>query len=118
MRHFTPVLSCMLVVAMATGCATTTVTTDGSRARVGKLAKPGRILVYSFAATTADLAREEQDGMVAEPSRPPSAEQVRAGRQLGSMVAQRLVESINDMGLKAVVGNGAAPPREGDIVIR
>ncbi len=115
MKRFTILLSCALAGLVATGCATTNFTPDGSAARSGKLAKPGRIIVYPFAATTADLAPDQQDGYTDAAG---SAEHVRVGRELGEKVAERLVDNLNEMGMKAVVGTGATQASVNDVVIR
>ena len=101
--------------ALAAGCATTQVSTDGG-ALVGAIRKPDRIIVYNFAGTSADLAPEEQ-GHYADPVAPSSPAVLAEGHKLGAEVAARLVENINDMGMKAVLGSGAAAARPGDIVI-
>jgi hypothetical protein len=106
----------VLVVALvAAGCATTKTTTEGYGTG-GRLAKPGRILVYNFAATAADLDADTQGTQDGSGSVDPKTLEV--GRELGAEIAARLVDEIDEMGLNAEVGNGAAPPAVGDIVIR
>jgi len=117
-RTAAAILSCLLATVVASGCSTTQVTADGRPAGLPKLAKPERILVYQFASSTADRSGSDGDDGYASPSTPPTSEQLEAGRQLGAEVAKRLVDEINDMGLTAVVGNGAPGPRVGDIVIK
>lgn len=116
MNRSTSLFFSLLLMISAAGCATTQVTSDPVDPGGRRLARPDRILVYNFAATPADLPPGSEGGY-AEPTSPPTSEQLRAGRQLGAEIASRLVNEINDMGLRAVVGNGAAPPRVGDIVI-
>ncbi len=82
-----------------------------------KLAKPDRILVYNFAASASDLPPEERAEFVGDPMTPPPPAQLEAGRQLGAKVAERLVEEINDMGMKAVVADRSTPVHVGDIVV-
>ncbi len=121
MKTFTsPILSFLavsLVVTLASGCSTTKVTPDASNQGGARIAKPERIVVFPFAATTADLSPQDQ-GNYSEPSTPPSAEELQKGRELGQKVAERLVEKINDMGMTAVVGTSYMPARVGDILIR
>jgi hypothetical protein len=115
MKRSALVLSCVLAAVVASGCATTRVTPDGTAARAGRIAKPGRIIVYPFAATTADLAPDVQGSYVDGAT---SAQNARIGRELGIKVADYLVEEINEMKVPAEVGSAATQPRIGDIVIR
>lgn len=115
MKRSALVFSCVLAAVVASGCATTKVTPDGSAARAGKIAKPGRIIVYPFAATTADLAPDVQGSYVDGET---SARNARLGRELGIKVADHLVAEINDMKVPAEVGSAATQARIGDIVIR
>jgi hypothetical protein len=111
--------ACALTVALlTTGCATTTMSPQQTYGGP-KLARPGRILVYSFAADASQVDAEtaERSGYAA-PRRPATPEEIRIGRELGAKVAERLVDEINDMGLRAVVGDHAAPANVGDIIIQ
>lgn len=110
------VLSFVLVGLFAAGCATTQVTTDGSAEHAGRVMKPRRIVVYPFAATPADLPPQER-AEYASYSSGGSADQIRVGRQLGAKVAERLVEEINDMGIKAVVGTSSTQAALDDVLI-
>ncbi len=106
---------CLALVALV-GCASTEVT-GGHNYEQGKLARPDRILVYDFAATSSDLpswsaaARRH-----AETTATPSREVLEKGRELGAMVASELVEAIREMGLPAVAAAGQTP-RTGDVMI-
>ncbi|HEY2775039.1 MAG TPA: DUF4410 domain-containing protein [Candidatus Binatia bacterium] len=101
--------------AIAAGCSTTQVTSNPVPLQ-GRLARPNRILVYNFAASAADLGPQEQ-GAYSDPMGAPPPDQLELGRKLGTEVARRIVDSVNGMGLSAVVGNYAAPAQPGDIVI-
>jgi hypothetical protein len=115
MKRSTLLVACTLAAVVASGCATTKVTPDGSAQRAGKLMKPSRIIVYPFAATTAELEPEVRAGYVDSQA---SAEQLRIGRELGRKVAEHLVDEINEMKIPAEVGTEASQPRIADIVIR
>ena len=108
----------LAVALLAGGCATTQVSPQ--QAYHGpKLAKPGRILVYPFVADASQLdPGSAASGDYASPSRPATPEEIRVGQELGQEVARRLVDEINDMGLRAVVGGTASPANVDDIVIR
>src|SRR5690242_13873624 len=80
MKRFTLLVACALAGLVASGCATTNFSPDGSAARAGKLAKPGRVIVYPFAATTSDLAPEERGDYVDASG---SAQHASVGRELG-----------------------------------
>jgi hypothetical protein len=115
MNSSTRLGSCVLAGFVASGCATTNFTADGSGDRAGRIARPARIVVYPFAATTADLAPDQRGGYADYSA---SAEHARVSRELGYKVAERLADRINDMGIKAVVATSGSQPRVGDIVIR
>jgi hypothetical protein len=105
-------------LAILSGCASSDVTTrqpyTGER-----VARPDRIIVHDFAATSADVpAGSALAGRSAEHPTPQTAEQIETGRQLGAHVAKELVAEIRDMGLPAVRAAGQPPPRVGDLVIR
>ena len=117
MRTHAPIAATLFALAAIAGCATTTVT-DREPYQGRRLPRPDRILVYNFAAATADLpewsaARER----VAAPSQPPTAEQLAAGRDLGGLVAERLVEDIQEMGLPAFRAGGQRTPQLNDIAL-
>ena len=105
----------MSIALVLGGCATTD---TEFRPESTRLRKPDRILVYPFAASASDLTPEERAEFVGDPMTPPSREQRAAGRELGAKVAVRLVEQINNMGMRAVVAGSTTPVQVGDIVVR
>jgi hypothetical protein len=115
MKRFRLLLSFALVAVVASGCSTTNITPDGSADRAGRVARPGRIIVYPFAATTADLGPGNSGGDVDASASP---DQIRMGRELGAKIAERLVEDINDLKIPAVVGTSGTQARIGDVIIR
>jgi hypothetical protein len=116
-----PGITSALVLALAliaSGCATTQVSPQQPY-HGPKLSKPGRILVYPFVADASQLDPDSAaSGDYAAPARPATAEEIRVGRELGQKVAERLVDEINDMGMRAEVGGATARPNVDDIVIR
>jgi hypothetical protein len=81
------------------------------------LARPDRILVYDFAATSADLPSWSAPARRhAATTAAPSGEVLEKGRELGAKVANELVEEIREMGLSAVSAAGQTP-RAGDVMI-
>lgn len=106
---------CLLVLVVAVGCATTTVTSRDPY--VGKrVARPDRIVVYDFVGTPADLPSRSA-AQYAPPVAPPTATEADLTRQLGAEVAKELVQQIQGMGLTAVRAMGQPAPRVGDIAI-
>ncbi|WP_434130565.1 patatin-like phospholipase family protein [Methylocaldum sp. GT1BB] len=100
-------------LAILSGCASSDVTTrqpyTGER-----VARPDRIIVHDFAATSADVpAGSALAGRSAEHPTPQTAEQIETGRQLGAHVAKELVAEIRDMGLPAVRAAGRRPGNQG-----
>jgi hypothetical protein len=107
-----------LFALLAAGCASTKVTARQSNIGSEKLARPDRVIVHNFAATPADIpAWSSAAGKYAQPSTPPTAEEIEVGRELGSLVAKELVAEIKGMGMPAVQAAGQPAPRVGDIVI-
>ena len=110
-------LAASIVIGLTlAGCASTTVTQQ-SPYEGGRIARPNRIIVYDFAAASADIPPGSQAQLYAPPITPPSPDELAVGRQLGTKVAQELVTEIQGMGLPAVRALGQAPPQPGDIVI-
>lgn len=105
----------LLVVA---GCASTKVS-DRHQLVTGQLQRPGRILVYDFAATPAELppgselAVQYSGGATTQ-----SSEQIATGRKMGNLIAQELVKQILEMGMMAEQAKPGAAPDVNDIVIR
>jgi len=108
----------MAAMLLTSGCATTSMSPQQSYGGP-KLAKPGRILVYSFVADASqvDAGTQSENGYGA-PSHQATPEELSVGRELGQKVASRLVEEINDMGMRAEVGDTAAPANVGDIILQ
>jgi len=108
-----------LALILLAGCATSKVTARQSEIGNEKIARPDRIYVYDFVATPADLAPEDAStAQYSAPSAPQSAKEIEAGRKLGDLVANKLVESIQEMGLPAKAATVTSTPTPGDIVIR
>jgi hypothetical protein len=108
-----------LALISLTGCATTKVTSRQSDIGDEKIARPDHIYVYDFAATQADISPEDASAaQYSAPSTPPSEKELELGRELGTLVAQKLVEKIDEMGLPADRANASTEPGNGDIVIR
>jgi hypothetical protein len=108
----------MLFLLVVAGCASTKVTSR-QQLVTGQLQRPGRILVYDFAATPNELPpgsvlAVQYSGGAA----PQSGEQIATGRKMGALVAQELVKQILEMGMMAERGTPGATPDVNDIVIR
>jgi len=108
---------CVGLVVVA-GCASTNVTQRDIRV-TGKIPRPNRILVYDFAASSAEVPPESALAGQYDTRQTPTADQLAAGRALGAEVVRNLVADIDEMGLSAVrVTDQTAPPQLNDIVIR
>ena len=117
MKSFSRVAFCLFTLVALAGCASTKVT-ESRTYQGARVARPDRIIVHDFAATAADIpAWASAASRYAAPSTPPSAETIETGRQLGTQVADQLVEEIRAMGLPAVLATGQSEPNVGDIVI-
>ena len=111
----TRVATAALALLLLSGCAKTTVTQqqyyEGPR-----LARPGRILVYDFAANAADLPAGYSVAVAAPPA-DQSPSDLSLGRKLGAEIAKYLVSELQGMGLPAVGAGGQPPPQLNDIAI-
>jgi uncharacterized protein DUF4410 len=114
-NHVVPLVALALVV----GCASTEVT-DRKRLVHEKLARPGHIWVYDFAATPAEVpAASSLAGQPMEHATPQTPEQIELGRKLGEAIAVQIVEEIRgNMGLPAKRATSHTKPEINDIVIR
>jgi Domain of unknown function (DUF4410) len=110
-------IAALLIAATALGCASTRIT-DREPYQGRRLPRPDRILVYDFAATAADLPEfSEARDRYAAPEHPRTAEEIAKGRELGSLVAARLVTAIRDMGLPALPATARDNPRVGELAL-
>jgi len=106
-------LTAMLLVS---ACATTAVTSRQEYAGPA-LARPDRIIVYSFAATPEEIPSWSSAAREYAHAAPLSGEALQNGRNLGRLVAQELVSDIREMGLRAVHAAGEPGPRPGDLAL-
>jgi hypothetical protein len=110
--------ACMFALLVVAGCASTKVT-DRQPIVTGQIQRPGRILVYDFAATPNELppgsalAVQYSGG-----DTPQNAEYIATGRQMGALVATELVKQIREMGMMAEHATSGGMPELNDIVIR
>jgi hypothetical protein len=83
------------------------------------IARPNRIWVYDFVATLGDVPADASIGTaVGTPSKPPTAEEIKTGRQLGALIAKELAADIQAMGLSAMQAGPGSSLQVGDGVIR
>ena len=109
---------CIVAAGVLAGCASSSVT-GHQRYVYDKLPRPGNIVVYSFAASAADVPSESAfAGQAYASSTVPTSEELEIGRELGDLIATRLVESIHEMGLPASHGIPGGPVQVNDLVIR
>ena len=112
------IISCLLVMMVAAGCASTQVT-GREKIVTGKLPRPAQIWVYDFAATPDDVPADSTfAGQSSAPATPPTDEQLALGRQLGTGIAAQLATAIREMGLPAAQVTTPVTPQINDIVIR
>jgi len=117
-REIATIVSCLFVIVVAAGCASTSVT-NRQQLVTGKLPRPDQIWVYDFAATAADVPADSAlAGQSSDGGTPQTAEQIATGRRLGAEIAAQLVEQIRGMGLPAAQARTGTTPQINDIVIR
>lgn len=107
---------CLIMLAMAAGCASTTVS-NRQQGASGYLPRPAQIWIYDFAATPAEVPPDSSLADQGADTTPQTAEQIDEGRKLASQIASELVEQIRGMGLPAANGSAATRPQLNDLVI-
>jgi len=113
-----PIILCLLSALIVTGCASTKVT-DRERVVTSKLARPGHIWVYDFAATPEDLPiKTSLDKEYFSKGEPQTPEQIAEGRKLGKEIEAELVSLIREMGMPAEHAMAGSKPQVNDIVIQ
>jgi hypothetical protein len=109
---------CLLALVVAVGCASTEVTKRDRKTGTEKLVKPESIYVYPFAVTQADIPSWSTGAQQLDPPKEPlTPEELKAGRELGTLVAKELIEKITDMGLVALEGSQDSLPKPNDIML-
>jgi hypothetical protein len=112
------IIPCLFAAVILTGCASTTITQRETLV-TGSLPRPGKIIVYDFASSPADIpANSAIAKQFTENPVHPTDEQAALGRQLGIQIAAQLVDNINALGMPAVQAATGAKPQINDIVIR
>ena len=108
----------IFVVVSSTGCATTQVVGgDSPPMGSGQLPRPNLIVVYNFAATPNEIAETAPDASHGGEPVQQSQQDIDTGRQLGALVASKVVDEINDLGIRAALGSQARPAL-GDYILR
>ena len=108
----------MASVVWLAGCATTEIEQRDSRAAGERLPRPERIIVYDINATPDDVPPTSAlTGRYTAAKTPLSPDEVRLGRELGRLVAERLGDSLRKMGMTANRARQGPPPRLGNVVL-
>ena len=112
-------LALLIVACITISCASTDVIASREHARGMQLQKPDRIIVYNFAATPDEIPADAViSGYYKKHDNPQTMEQIRVGRQLGSIVAKELVKEIHKMGMPAEHAGKGPTPGIGDLLIK
>ncbi|PZN79572.1 MAG: hypothetical protein DM484_11185 [Candidatus Methylumidiphilus alinenensis] len=118
MKTLTRIVPCAFFLILLAGCASSSHVTARQEYQGGKIARPGHVLVYDFAATAADVPPDSAVAGQYAQNMPQSQEQIAAGRKAGAEIAQILTDEIRKMGLPAEQATQSAQPQIGDLVIR
>lgn len=112
-------ITVLILACISISCAKTTVTARQDYIEGDKLSKPGRIIVYDFAATLEDVpADDPMIGFYAKPAKSLKADEISIGRRLGTEIAGELVKEIRDLGMPAERSNGGLSAEIGDLIIK
>jgi hypothetical protein len=112
-------VGCLIVAAAVIGCAGVRVTAREGTTAAATHVRPNRVLVYDFAAGTADLPPGSALAQLSqERARQQSDKEAALGRRLGELTAVYLVAALNKAGVPALDGSTGALPRIGDGVVR
>jgi hypothetical protein len=114
--HVSNFVACLIAMAIAAGCASTTVT-NRQQVATGSLARPAQIWVYDFAATPADVPPESSLAGEVSSTPPQTPDQIAEGRKLASQITTALIQEIQGMGMPAARGSAATRPQLNDVVI-
>jgi hypothetical protein len=118
MRCILSAMSLLFSVSVLAACASSDITARQSYAAQEKIARPGRVIVYDFAATPADIPPSAGiTGHYTVRQTPQTAKEIQLGRQLAAQVSNKLVREILDMGMPAQRAGKGPPPQIGDILI-
>ncbi len=109
----------LTTLALVAACASTKVSDRVVVAADEKLAKPEHMYVYNFAATPADVPADSALAEHTSTSAPTqTADQIAAGRKLGSEIAGEMVKQLRTLGLPADRASASTAPAVNDIVIK
>lgn len=112
-------LAVLAVTSIIISCASSEVTSRRRHYGNEQLPKPGRVIVYNFAASPGDIPPDAAiSGHYQRHNTPQTDEQIRLGRQLSDIVAQQLVKEILKLDMPAERANTGPPPSIGDLLIK
>jgi hypothetical protein len=117
-RQIGALVICLFAMVVVAGCASTQVNNQ-EQLVTGQLPRPGNILVYDFVATAGDVPADS--ALAGQPDLDTTTqtdEQIATGRQLGSEIADQLVEEIRAMGMPAENAGPESTAQINDLVIR
>jgi len=112
------IVICLIALMVIAGNASTKIT---SRDEIvtEKIPRPTHIWVHDYAATPDDVPENSAlAGQHSEHNPPQTAEQIKAGRQVGAEIATQLVDRIRGMGMPAEHALSDMKPQINDIVLR
>ncbi len=118
MKAFGIAATWLLLVGVLAGCASSEITQRQNYAAQDRLPRPERIIVYDIRATANDIpASSAITGHYSQPETPQTAQEIKVGRQLGALVAARLVQEIRGMRMPSERAGSGPPAQLGDVLI-
>jgi len=111
------IIQCLAVFLVLVSCASTKITNREIYV-MDNIPRPGRIVVYDFAATADDVPMQDtQAKLYSREGTPQTKEEIAMGRLLGAKIAADLVDRINSMGLRAERGAVETKLQVNDILL-
>jgi hypothetical protein len=111
-------MALLLTISVLGACASSEITGRQAYSEQEKIARPGRVIVYDFAATPADIPPSARiTGYYSVRQTPQTSKEIQLGRQLAAQVSKKLVREILDMGMPAQRAGNGPPPQIGDVLI-
>ena len=116
-KTLAPVIAVLSALLFAAGCTSTKIT-KGQILTDKKLPRPETIWVHDFVAAPKDIQAEVSGSAKADQKvKPLTPEEKQLALKLGKNISAKLIQQINDMGMKAETVTSSSKPKINDLVL-